>query len=164
MLQVLPFPVRTSGCKEYVTVRVSAIQPTAVQATDETHVMPSRYVCVYAPAGSGVACICQLPPFQVSLIPSCVLSVPTATQLVGDTHETPRSCPLLLGGAGVARIFQLDPFHSSASVEYVQICIDGSNASNVHPTAMQNDADTHERLVKVLFAGSTPVGSGFGAE
>ncbi len=78
-----------------------------------------------APAGSGVARICQVVPFQASAsVTSACATVswddPTAVQAVADRQDTPLR-PLIsaLAGLGVTWTCQLVPSHASASVDWV---------------------------------------------
>jgi hypothetical protein len=63
------------------------------------------------PAGLGTLWTLQLVPFHASAKASFP-EFPTASQLVAELHETPRSS-LEVGSAGISR-FQLVPFHFSA--------------------------------------------------
>ena len=98
-----------------------ANQPVAVQLLGKTHETPARALKV-APAGSGVAWIAHVVPFQCSARtrepPETVAYHPAAVQLVSEAHEMLSSwlSPAAWAGLGVAWIAHAVPFQRSASV------------------------------------------------
>jgi hypothetical protein len=84
---------------------------------------------------------------------------PTATQAVGEGHDTPLS-RLAWAGLGAGMIRHRDPFHRSVSVASRYVGDGMALAPRLaSPTAMQNRAVTHETAARVRFCG-TGVGRG----
>jgi hypothetical protein len=89
---------------------------------------------------------------------------PTATQNVGDAHESDTSVGLA-PTAGVGRTAQEAPSQRSAKVAIgpSSIVCEWSNPKSELPTAMQNVAETQEMLVTAAFGGPLGRGTAWGA-
>jgi hypothetical protein len=151
-------------------------EPTARQKRLETHETPVSALPRTDP--SGVACTLHPVPFHTSTtaralppplkpardIRPDVWVEPTATQNVGDTHESDTSAGLA-PTAGVARTAQEAPSQRSAKVAIgpSSIVCEWSNPKSELPTAMQNVADTQETLVTEAFGGPLGRGMAWGA-
>lgn len=109
-VQVAPFHRSATG-----TMRVPRVKsPAAVHAPADVHETLDRNALLL-PAGSRAACSFQLDPFQVSP-KTPVLKLPTAVHALADAHDTPSNEMPPPAGLTVRWIFQLLPFHRSASV------------------------------------------------
>jgi hypothetical protein len=97
-----------------------ALDPTALQAVDETHETPVKRL-LGEPAGLGVRAIVQVRPFQRSAtVEVAELSSepvkPVAVQAVAEWHETALKLSLLVpAGRGASWTAQVRPFQCSAS-------------------------------------------------
>lgn len=136
IFQLEPFQRSANG--RSVSKLVSYV-PTAIQFVAVVHAIPSkRLICGL---GLGVDWTFQLLPFQrsASVRPRPSLSnLPTAVQAVADVQLTPSSSAEVVPvGTEVGWIFQLVPFHRSAS---------GSEPELVRcsPTAVHEVADVHD--------------------
>jgi hypothetical protein len=113
MLQLVPSHLSAMTCP-------APLFPTAVRAFGE--VQETLFKTAPGVAEVGVGWMLQLVPSQCSVsvpmgLPAVSTTEPTATQAVGDVHETPFSEPLgVPSGFAVWTIRHLVPSNSSASV------------------------------------------------
>lgn len=130
-------PFQRSANDRSVSKLVSYV-PTAVQLVAVVHATP--YKESTPRTGLGVGWTFQLLPFQRSASvtsPPLLPDAPTAVQAVADVQLTPSSlAPVApVGRGGVGWIFQLVPFHRSASGRPPEL-----------PTAVHEVADVHDTL------------------
>jgi hypothetical protein len=93
------------------------LPPTASQKVADTHETAWR-IARLSPTGTGMGCTLHPVPFQVSASgasPELVKAKPTASQNVGEVHETEdRTAELEPDGLGTDWIVHEVPFHDSA--------------------------------------------------
>jgi hypothetical protein len=136
-LQLVPFHRSAMTC-------AALLLPTAVHADGE--VQETAFKNDPGLPEVGVGSMLQLVPSQCSVsvpseLPELSRAVPTATQAVGDVHETPFSAPAAAPpGFGVGTIRHAVPSQSSARLPLGL----PKGKSVVPPTAMQLEDDLHD--------------------
>ena len=147
MLHELPF----HDSARVVRVVVPLDSPAAMHEVEEKHETPDNEAL--RPAGLGEAWTVQAVPFHASTRVADIkvmLSVvdPTAVQADAAVHATPDNESFEVPvGLGVAWMFQVVPFHDSASVVELWVELSDAEPTAVHAVAEAHDTEFRDALV-----------------